>query len=335
MTKRVLITGVAGFIGFHLCMRLIEEGYEINGIDNMNNYYDPRLKKLRLKKIIQIAKNSTNNFIFNKIDLADIKKISTFFHSNKFDYVIHLAAQAGVRYSINNPNTYAESNLKGFLNVLEGCRRSNIKHLIFASSSSIYGMNNKVPFSVSDNSEYPISLYAATKKANELMAHSYSHLYNIPITGLRFFTVYGPYGRPDMAYFKFTKAIIEGKQIEVFNSGKIQRDFTYIDDVIEGIVRVLTHPPKLQKPKTSKAKAKFKVYNIGNNNPVRLSRFIKAIESSIGISAKKINLPMQAGDVPITYADIDELISDFKFNPNTSIEVGIQKFVEWYKNYSL
>jgi UDP-glucuronate 4-epimerase len=334
MNRIVLVTGAAGFIGFHLSARLMREGFVVTGVDNLNDYYDPELKKLRLKVLSDLSVTLGVNFNFHKFDLADTDKVATFFRDNYFDIVINLAAQAGVRHSIGNPMVYADANLTGFLNVLEGCRYSRPKHLIFASSSSVYGMNNKVPFSVSDDTDAPISLYAATKKSNELMAHTYSHLYGIPITGLRFFTVYGPYGRPDMTYFKFTKAILEGKEIEVFNNGDMQRDFTYIDDIVEGIFRLLPNIPNLQNAKTSAAKAKFKVYNIGNNSPITLSRFIEAIETSVGLSAKKKNLPMQAGDVPITYADIDDLISDIKFCPNTEIEDGIQKFVEWYREYS-
>ena len=247
--------------------------------------------------------------------------------------MINLAAQAGVRYSLENPHAYADANLTGFLNILEGCRHNKPKHLIFASSSSVYGMNAKTPFSVSDNTDYPISLYAATKKSNELMAHAYAHLYGIPSTGLRFFTVYGPYGRPDMAYFKFTKAVLEGLPIDVYNNGEMLRDFTYIDDIVEGIVRLMPKAPAKEKPETSNAGAPFKVYNIGNNNPVELSRFIAAIETATGIDAERNNLPMQAGDVPVTYADVDDLMADVGFKPDTSIEEGINRFVHWYREY--
>jgi UDP-glucuronate 4-epimerase len=267
------------------------------------------------------------------MDLANREAITDLFAAGKFDVVINLAAQAGVRYSLENPHAYADANLTGFLNILEGCRHNKPKHLIFASSSSVYGMNAKTPFSVADNTDYPISLYAATKKSNELMAHAYAHLYDIPSTGLRFFTVYGPYGRPDMAYFKFTRAILEGQPIDVYNNGVMQRDFTYIDDIIEGIVRLMPKSPVMQKPDTSNAEAPFKVYNIGNNNPVELSRFIKAIEAATGIQAKRNNLPMQAGDVPITYADVDALMADVGFKPDTSIEEGIERFVLWYREY--
>jgi UDP-glucuronate 4-epimerase len=267
------------------------------------------------------------------MDLANREAIADLFAAGKFDVVINLAAQAGVRYSLENPHAYADANLTGFLNILEGCRHNKPKHLIFASSSSVYGMNAKTPFSVADNTDYPISLYAATKKSNELMAHAYAHLYDIPSTGLRFFTVYGPYGRPDMAYFKFTRAILEGQPIDVYNNGVMQRDFTYIDDIIEGIVRLMPKSPVMQKPDTSNAEAPFKVYNIGNNNPVELSRFIKAIETATGIQAKRNNLPMQAGDVPITYADVDALMADVGFKPDTSIEEGIERFVLWYREY--
>ncbi|MDA9868434.1 NAD-dependent epimerase/dehydratase family protein [Gammaproteobacteria bacterium] len=328
--KTILITGAAGFIGFHLSARLICEGFIVTGLDNINNYYDPQLKKLRLKELSDLNSSQGGNFTFHKLDLADNIKVADFFRDNYFDVVINLAAQAGVRYSIDNPMVYADANLTGFLNILEGCRFAKPQHLIFASSSSVYGMNNKVPFSVSDNTNYPISLYAATKKSNEVMAHAYSHLYQIPITGLRFFTVYGPFGRPDMAYFKFTKSILEGQMIEVFNNGKMQRDFTYIDDIIEGIFKLIPKIPKEQSSKDSNAVARFKIYNIGNNSPVELDQFIGAIEKATGKIARKINLPMQQGDVPITFADIDELIFDIGFRPKTNIEDGIKKFVDWY-----
>ena len=333
MTKTVLITGVAGFIGFHLSVRLIREGFSVVGIDNLNDYYDPELKKLRLEVLLALGSTSHNNFKFHKFDLADRNTVSEFFRDNYFDIVINLAAQAGVRYSLDNPMVYADSNLTGFLNILEGCRHSQIEHFIFASSSSVYGMNSKVPFSVSDNTDHPISLYAATKKSNELMAHAYSHLYGLPTTGLRFFTVYGPYGRPDMAYFSFAKAIIEGRPIGLFNNGKMERDFTYIDDVIEGIFRLLPKTPKLQSSEGSNANAPFKIYNIGNNAPVQLGRFIEAIEKAIGKTAKKINLPMQPGDVPVTFADIDDLVLAVGFKPDTNIDDGIKKFIDWYLPY--
>ena len=309
------------------------DGFNVVGIDNLNDYYDPALKQMRLAALRESKVEASAEFEFLEMDLADREAIAELFAAEKFDLVINLAAQAGVRYSLENPRAYSDANLTGFLNILEGCRHNKPKHLIFASSSSVYGMNTKTPFSVSDNTDYPISLYAATKKSNELMAHAYAHLYGIPSTGLRFFTVYGPYGRPDMAYFKFTKAILEGQSIEVYNNGVMQRDFTYIDDIIEGIVRLMPKAPVKQKPETSNAEAPFKVYNIGNNNPVELSRFIKAIEVATGIEANSNNLPMQAGDVPVTYADVDDLMADVGFKPDTSIEEGIERFVNWYREY--
>lgn len=333
MTDKVLITGAAGFIGFHLSQRLMRNGFNVVGIDNLNDYYDPALKQMRLAALGETKEETSAEFQFLEMDLADREAITYLFKQEKFDVVINLAAQAGVRYSLENPHAYADANLTGFLNILEGCRHNNPKHLIFASSSSVYGMNTKTPFSESDNTDYPISLYAATKKSNELMAYAYAHLYGIPSTGLRFFTVYGPYGRPDMAYFKFTKAILGGQAIDVYNNGAMQRDFTYIDDIIEGIVRLMPKAPVKQKPETSNAEAPFKVYNIGNNNPVELSRFIKAIEMATGIEAKRNNLPMQAGDVPVTYANVDDLMADVGFKPDTSIEEGIERFVSWYREY--
>lgn len=329
----ILVTGAAGFIGFHLIKNLLDRSYSIVGIDNMNDYYDPYLKKDRLELLESRA--SIGSFEFIQLDLADREAMSSLFSDNNFDVVINLGAQAGVRYSIENPNAYIDSNVVGFLNVLEGCRHSKVKHLVYASSSSVYGMNIKQPFSTDDVVDYPISLYAATKKSNELMAHTYSHLYNIPTTGLRFFTVYGPYGRPDMAYFSFTKKILNGEEIDVFNNGEMQRDFTYIDDIVEGISRIIDKVPKTQSSIISSAKAPYKVYNIGNNQPVTLRRFITAIEDACGRKAKENLLPMQAGDVPTTYADVDELINDIGFKPNTSIEDGISKFVNWYKEYYL
>jgi UDP-glucuronate 4-epimerase len=333
VTDKVLITGAAGFIGFHLSQRLMREGFSVVGIDNLNDYYDPALKQMRLAALHKTQKEAIADFEFLEMDLANREAITDLFAAGNFDVVVNLAAQAGVRYSLENPHAYADANLTGFLNILEGCRRNRPKHLIFASSSSVYGMNAKTPFSVDDNTDYPVSLYSATKKSNELMAHAYAHLYEIPTTGLRFFTVYGPYGRPDMAYFKFTKAILEGQPIDVYNNGVMQRDFTYIDDIIEGIVRLMPKTPDIKKPDTSNAEAPFKVYNIGNNNPVELSRFIAAIEAATGIEAKRNNLPMQAGDVPITYADVDALMADVGFKPDTSIEEGIEHFVHWYREY--
>jgi UDP-glucuronate 4-epimerase len=328
---KILVTGAAGFIGFHLIKALLGNDCFIVGIDNLNTYYDVQLKKDRLHILNKSATNE--NFIFIELDLSDRQAMTNLFAQYKFDIVINLGAQAGVRYSIENPQAYMDSNMVGFLNVLEGCRHSNIKHLIYASSSSVYGMNIKQPFSTEDRVDYPISLYAATKKSNELMAHSYSHLYNIPTTGLRFFTVYGPYGRPDMAYFSFTKKILAGEQIDVYNNGEMQRDFTYIDDIIEGIMRIVDKAPIPQASSTSKAIAPYKIYNIGNNQPITLRRFITAIESACGKKAKENLLPMQPGDVPITYADIDELSADTGFRPSTGIEEGIANFVEWYRDY--
>ena len=330
---KILVTGAAGFIGFHLIKALLDENHIIVGIDNINDYYDIELKNARLK--ILSEESTAETFKFIKLDLADREAMSNLFFEYKFDIVVNLGAQAGVRYSIENPNAYIDSNVVGFLNVLEGCRHTNVKHLLYASSSSVYGMNIKQPFSTEDCVDFPISLYAATKKSNELMAHSYSHLYNIPTTGLRFFTVYGPYGRPDMAYFSFTKKILAGETIDVFNNGEMQRDFTYIDDIVEGIVRIMDKIPMPQQSVVTTAKAPYKIYNIGNNQPVTLRRFITAIETACGKKAKENLLPMQAGDVPITYADINALINDIDFKPNTSIENGISNFVEWYRNYYL
>jgi UDP-glucuronate 4-epimerase len=317
----ILITGVAGFIGYHLAQRFLAEGQRVYGIDNLNDYYDVSLKKARLSQL-----TPQSGFTFQYLDLSDRTGMLQLFKEHKFDRVVHLAAQAGVRYSLENPFAYVDSNLVGFANLLEGCRHSQVEHLVFASSSSVYGANTKVPFAVEDNVDRPISLYAATKKANELMAHSYSHLYNLPITGLRFFTVYGAWGRPDMAYFKFVRAIAENRALDVYNHGKMERDFTYIDDVIEGVVRVTYKPPIGQTP--------YKIYNLGNNNPVSLGKFIEIIEKAMGRSAIKNFLPMQPGDVPCTYADIDELIEDVGFKPTTSIEQGIEHFVRWYKDYT-
>ncbi|WP_044412315.1 NAD-dependent epimerase [Thiomicrospira microaerophila] len=357
---KILVTGGAGFIGFHLTKALLARGDEVVSIDNLNDYYDPQLKLDRLKALgLQTpsplmgegwgeGENSTlntKNLTFQKLDLADRQGIETLFKQNQFDIVVNLGAQAGVRYSIENPHAYVDSNLVGFVNILEGCRHSKVKHLVYASSSSVYGMNIKQPFSTEDRVDYPISLYAATKKSNELMAHTYSHLYGIPTTGLRFFTVYGLFGRPDMAYFSFTKKILAGETIDVFNNGEMQRDFTYIGDIVEGITRVMQNAPSplmgegrgegelSNTKKITNAAAPYKIYNIGNNQPVTLRRFITAIETATGQKAKENLLPMQPGDVPITYADVDELIADTGFKPATSIEEGIGKFVEWYKGY--
>jgi UDP-glucuronate 4-epimerase len=332
--KKILVTGAAGFIGYHLCRRLIERGDQVTGIDNLNDYYDVKLKIDRLR---QIARE--RNFTPARLDIADREAMKKLFEKSGFDIVVNLAAQAGVRYSLENPHAYADSNLQGFLNVLEGCRHNSVKHLVFASSSSVYGANTTMPFSVHHNVDHPVSLYAATKKANELMAHTYASLYGLPCTGLRFFTVYGPWGRPDMAYFLFTKAICDGKAIDVFNYGKMQRDFTYIDDVTEGVVRVMERVPgpspewDRQHPDPATSYAPYRIYNIGNNRPVELIRFIEVLEDRIGKKAEKNLLPMQPGDVLSTFADIDELVRDVGFAPATSLEEGIGRFVEWYKTY--
>lgn len=332
--KNILVTGAAGFIGFHLCRWVLESGASVTGLDNLNDYYDVNLKKARLAQL-----EGKKNFKFIKISLEDRAGISALFESGKFDIVVNLAAQAGVRYSLVNPYSYIDSNINGFINILEGCRHNNVKHLVFASSSSVYGANTKMPFSVHHNVDHPVSLYAATKKANELMAHTYSSLFNIPCTGLRFFTVYGPWGRPDMALFLFTKAILEEKPIDVFNYGKMQRDFTYIDDVVEGVARVMGKIPEPNtewngdSPDPSSSYAPYKLYNIGNNNPVGLMKFIEVLEDCLGKKAGKNMLPIQSGDVPATYADVDDLTKDVGFKPATSIETGISRFVEWYQLY--
>ncbi len=319
---KILVTGAAGFIGFHLTKRLLNMGDLVWGIDNLNDYYDVSLKQARLAQLLPKP-----GFKFRYLDISDRDAVAELFDNLDFDCVINLAAQAGVRYSLENPHAYVDSNLVGFANILEGCRYSKIAHLLFASSSSVYGANTKIPFSVDDNVDRPISLYAATKKANELMAHSYSHLYGIPTTGLRFFTVYGTWGRPDMAYFKFTQAIAQEQPIDVYNYGKMERDFTYIDDIVEAIVRIISNPPKTAE------QSPYKVYNLDNSSPVELGEFIDAIENALGKSAKKNFLPMQPGDVITTYADVDELMTDFDFKPATSITQGINKFVDWYRNY--
>ena len=327
------MTGSAGFIGFHLTKALLGLGMDVVGVDNLNDYYDPQLKKNRLENLNDFVKefDISQSYHFSKLDVSDETAVKSLFQDHKFEVVINLAAQAGVRYSLEHPKAYIESNLVGFANILECCRHSKVAHLLFASSSSVYGLNTKHPFSSDDNTDYPISLYAATKKSNELLAHSYSHLFNIPCTGLRFFTVYGPYGRPDMAYYSFTKAISEGSSIDVFNMGIMQRDFTYIDDIVEGIVRLIDLIPLSQALDGTNSIAPFRLLNIGNNKPVSLRRFIGAIERSVGKKAIENLLPMQAGDVPITYADIDPLFKLCGFKPNTSIEEGIDKFVKWYK----
>jgi UDP-glucuronate 4-epimerase len=332
--RNILVTGAAGFIGFHLSKYLLGKNEQLFGIDDLNNYYDVNLKLARLEQL-----KKQPNFHFYQTSLANREEMTKLFAETKFDIVVNLAAQAGVRYSIENPHAYIDSNVVGFSNILEGCRHSKVNHLVFASSSSVYGANTKMPFSTHDNVDHPLSLYAATKKANELLAHTYSHLYKLPTTGLRFFTVYGPWGRPDMALFMFTKAMVAGEPINVFNQGEMQRDFTYIDDIVEGIVRVMDKVPlpnptwSGDTPDPGTSNAPYKIYNIGNNQPVELMYFIKVLEDCLGKQAKKNMLPMQLGDVPATYADIDDLYHDVGFKPNTPIELGIERFVAWYKDY--
>lgn len=333
MTK-FLVTGAAGFIGSHLTQRLLDRGDIVVGLDCMNDYYSVTLKQDRLKQF-----QEEEGFTFQQINLADRPAIESLFAAEQFDVVVNLAAQAGVRYSLENPQAYVESNIVGFVNLLEGCRHSNVKHLVYASSSSVYGANTSMPFSVHDNVDHPLSIYAASKKSNELMAHTYSHLYDLPTTGLRFFTVYGPWGRPDMALFLFTKAIIEGKPINVFNNGKMRRDFTYVDDIVEGVIRTADNIPagnenwSGESPDPATSRAKYKVYNIGNNQPVELMSLIETLENVLGMKAEKNMMPMQPGDVPATYADIDALINDVDFRPSTSIETGVANFVKWYRSY--
>lgn len=327
---KILVTGAAGFIGMYTSKRLLEAGHEVVGLDNLNEYYDVRLKHWRLDQIKEYP-----NFRFIKMDLADREGIANLFKAEQFQRVVHLAAQAGVRYSIEAPFDYVDSNLVGMMTILEGCRHNKVEHLVYASSSSVYGMNPKIPFSTSDSVDHPVSLYAATKKSNELMAHSYSHLYNIPTTGLRFFTVYGPAGRPDMAPWLFTEAILNDQPIKVFNNGKMQRDFTYIDDIVEGLVRVLNLVPQGEAKLThdpSVSTAPYRIFNIGNNQPVELGDFIKAIENACGKKAEKIYLPMQPGDVVRTYADIDSLTEITDYKPIVDIELGMKSFVSWYRS---
>jgi UDP-glucuronate 4-epimerase len=332
--QKILVTGAAGFIGFHLAKRLLKDGYPVVGIDNLNPYYDVSLKEARLDDL-----KSEKDFTFFKMDLTSRKQLEDLFAKLKFDVVVNLAAQAGVRYSIENPYAYIDSNLVGYVNILECCRHNAVKHFVFASSSSVYGANTKMPFSVHHNVDHPVSLYAATKKANELMAHTYSHLYRLPCTGLRFFTVYGPWGRPDMALFLFTRAILEDKPINVFNKGQMQRDFTYIDDIIEGVTRVMGRLPEADPawsgdaPDPGTSCAPYKIYNIGNNNPMELIKFIEVIEATLGKQAQKQFMDLQPGDVVATYADVDDLIEDVGFKPATPIEVGVARFVEWFKDY--
>ncbi|WP_158826669.1 NAD-dependent epimerase [Mucilaginibacter lacusdianchii] len=347
---KILVTGTAGFIGFYVAQRLAEMQYDIVGVDNINSYYDTALKHGRLKAsgidVEQLQDNqpirSTQypNYCFIKLDISDRAQMENLFKAYQFDVVCHLAAQAGVRYSITNPYDYALSNLSGFLNILEGCRNTGtIKHLVYASSSSVYGLNSNTPFSVHDSAAHPVSLYAASKKSNEMMAHSYSHLYNIPTTGLRFFTVYGPWGRPDMAYFKFADAIIQGKPIDVYNNGEMKRDFTYVDDIVEGIIRVLDKPATANpnwdsaNPDPATSSAPYRIYNIGNSSPVKLMDFIEALENAIGKKAVKNMLPMQAGDVLSTDADMTDLEQNFHYQPQTDVQSGINRFVEWFREF--
>ena len=330
----ILVTGAAGFIGYHLSQRLLADGEQVLGVDNLSDYYDVDLKKARLGQLQPQA-----GFSFQFLDISDRAAMQMLFQNQTFDAVVHLAAQAGVRHSLENPWVYLDSNITGLVNLLECCRQQPIQHFVFASSSSVYGANTKIPFSVDDKVDYPVSLYAASKRANELLAHNYSHLYGIPVTGLRFFTVYGPWGRPDMAYFKFVRSIEAGNPIDVYNFGKMQRDFTYIDDIVEGIVRVLKHPPTqrladLDVPFPPNSNALYKLYNIGNNKPIELLTFIELIENALGKKAEKRLLPMQPGEVTITYANVDDLIRDVGFSPATPIEVGIDRFVKWYQDYS-
>jgi len=342
---KILVTGAAGFIGSHVCLSLLERGDDVVGLDNLNDYYSVSLKQDRLKRIEDFCQSAITtqqecgNFEFVKMDLVDRPGMETLFKDSKFDKVIHLAAQAGVRYSIENPYAYIDSNIVGFLNVLEGCRHNHVKHLVYASTSSVYGANESMPFSVHDNVDHPLSLYAASKKSNELMAHTYSNLYDLPTTGLRFFTVYGPWGRPDMALFLFTKAILAGEPIKVFNYGKHTRDFTYIDDIVEGVIRTSDKIAEAKqgwtgtKPDPASSKAPWRLYNIGNNNPVKLLTYIETLEKALGKTAEKELLPLQPGDVPDTYADVQDLVDDVGYKPNTSIEEGIERFVEWYLEY--
>ena len=329
-----LVTGAAGFIGYHVCERLLARGDEVVGLDNLNDYYEPTLKRARLDRL-----SRQPNFRFARVELADQTAVDGLFSAERFPRVIHLAAQAGVRYSVSHPQAYASSNLAGFLNVLEGCRHHGVEHLTYASSSSVYGLNSTTPFSEGQNVDHPVSLYAATKKSNELMAHAYAHLYGLRVTGLRFFTVYGPWGRPDMAYFLFTRAILEGRPIQVFNHGKMRRDLTYIDDVVEGVVKVSDRPAAPSTgwsgsdPDPATSPAPYRLYNIGNNQPSELMDLIQAVERAVGKTAEKVFVPMQQGDVPVTYADIDALDRDFGYRPGTPLDLGIGRFVAWYREY--
>ncbi|MBS0261552.1 MAG: NAD-dependent epimerase [Planctomycetes bacterium] len=331
---QILVTGAAGFIGFHVCRRLLDRGDTVVGLDNINDYYDVRIKHARLERL-----QSSSRFTFRRCELADRAEVDRGFAEHSPERVIHLAAQAGVRYSLTNPRVYVDSNVTGFVNVLEACRHQAVQHLVFASSSSVYGANTKLPFSVHDNVDHPLSLYAATKKANELMAHTYAHLFRLPCTGLRFFTVYGPWGRPDMALFVFTRAILEGRAIDVFNYGQMKRDFTYVDDIVEGVVRIVDRVPTPDPawsgdhPDPACSRAPYRLYNIGNNNPVELMYLIDTLERSLGKTAPRNLLPMQPGEVPSTYADVEDLERDVGFRPATPIEVGIQRFVDWYREF--
>ncbi|MFA0962052.1 NAD-dependent epimerase [Roseivirga sp. BDSF3-8] len=332
--EKILVTGAAGFIGYHLSKKLLENGFTVIGLDNINDYYDVNLKHARLDKL-----KAYDSFHFHKVDLKDKQGIDAVFAERQPDYVVNLAAQAGVRYSLENPYVYVDSNITGFLNILEACRHNPVKHLVYASSSSVYGANTSMPFSVHDSVDHPVSLYAATKKSNELMAHTYSHLFGVPTTGLRFFTVYGPWGRPDMALFLFTKAILEDRAIDVYNHGKMRRDFTYVDDIVEGVYRLIPAIAEPNndwdgdKPDTATSFAPYRVFNIGNNQPVELMEFIGAIEKALGKEAKKNMMPLQDGDVPATFADVEDLMNTVNFKPNTSIDTGIQNFVDWYREY--
>lgn len=334
LQKPALVTGAAGFIGFHLSLSMLQAGWNVAGLDNINDYYDVRLKKERLSILAKFP-----GFTFHQLDLSDNSSIEDIFKQYSFDLVVHMAAQAGVRYSLINPRAYIKSNIDGFLNVLEGCRQTAVKHLVYASSSSVYGGNEKTPFSIHDNVDHPVSLYAATKKSNELMAHAYAHLYAIPCTGLRFFTVYGPWGRPDMAPFLFTRAILAGEPIRIFNNGSMVRDFTYIDDAVAAVMTIIARPPEPNPqwsrldPDPGSSYARFKLYNIGNNKPVPLLEFVSAIEDCLGIKALKEFLPMQPGDVRATFADIEETARDFDFHPKTPIARGVSLFIDWYKRY--
>jgi len=332
--SKILVTGAAGFIGSHLSIRLLERGDEVVGLDNLNDYYEVSLKEARLARF-----SDHENFRLVKMDLSDREGMEALFEAEQFDKVVNLAAQAGVRYSIENPHAYIDSNIVGFTNVIEGCRHNKVKHLVYASSSSVYGANETMPFSVHDNVDHPLSLYAASKKANELMAHTYSNLFDLPTTGLRFFTVYGPWGRPDMALFLFTKAILEGKSIDVFNHGKMRRDFTYVDDIVEGVIRVLDNTAAAnpewngKNPDPGTSKVPWKVYNIGNSSPVELMDYIGAIEKALGMEAKKNFMPLQDGDVPATYANVEDLVRDVGYKPDTEVEEGVARFVAWYRDY--